>query len=442
MHTEDKSGDMGNALDVRTNEWGILIVPGDSGFAFQVDFRLEFISCLYSQPQMWLPSYGPWYTQIVATVMQRRVFPRELKGNTNLQNSVSLALMKELLSTICHMTADVYADGRHLSDTLSCICILNAYYCKRKGSSLPSDMSGLLDSIGDKIALFMADFREYANAHEGDYNFIAHDPRQKETYVPVNRNLAYERGFFKGHKIFNFLVNRAILLVFDPSGPHWANGVDSVDLIYVITSTILGENVPPFMAYQFNLRAGIIALEVLMLVFTVIEFANPSGGGMATRRLQLQTLLGDNFVHAPPRNCFGRLKVLYYLFENYFTYMLLRDPSKPMSDIFPGACLLALEARHLRDGSRGKFINLAGQQFNDILDTIVQKKLILDPKQLYGAKVRLRLGLEAGLAVLLGAPNPAMIAQDILRTSFAGEDDYDRLYFLVLGCLPVANPII
>lgn len=440
LSTGDK---VANTLEPKASSvGGILIVPGDSGFAFQADFRMEFISYLYAQPQMWLPSYGPWFTRIVATVMQRRVFPKELKGNTNLQNSISLALMKELLSTVANITSDVYADGRHVSDTLACLCILNAYYCKKRAVPIPSDMGGLLDKLAEKLSVFITDFREYANVSDGGYNFVSHDIRQRETYVPVNKGLVYERGFFGTHKVFNFLVQCGILALFDPLAPSWARAPDHVDLIYVITSTILGENVPPFMTYQYNLRAGLVALEILMLVYTLSEFANPVGAASASRRLQLRTLLGDSFTQVPCRGMLGRLKVLSYLLDNYFRQMVLHDISRPMSDIFPGACLVSMEARHLRDSSPGKFVNLTGQQFNDILDTIVQRRLILDLKQLYVSKVKMRLALEAGLSVILSAPNPTILAQDILRNSFAAEDDYDRLYFIVLGCLPVAVPVV
>lgn len=96
---------------------------------------------LYGNINQWVPSFGPWYRTMSANAMQRRVFPKQLRGNLNFTNSVSLKLMTEVVAVLEGTTQDFFSDVRHLPD-LQAALILSVAYLLLQGaphtSSAPS----------------------------------------------------------------------------------------------------------------------------------------------------------------------------------------------------------------------------------------------------------------------------------------------------------------
>ncbi|ARW78082.1 DNA packaging tegument protein UL25 [Common bottlenose dolphin gammaherpesvirus 1 strain Sarasota] len=429
----------------------ITIAQGDPGFNVTGEFQQEFLNNMYMNTSQWLPAFGPWYHGLAAAAMQRRVFPRELRGDANFKNSVSLKLMREVVGTALRATADVYADLRHLSDTQAALCLLNAHFCLRTAHPLPQTLEDLVSSLEGKMEVLINDLKGPGPAG-GNFDFTYTRPQQRETLAPLNKSTSYDREFFAGHKIYQVLVEHGTLRQ-TPASPSAPHALPVPDYSYIIATRVFGENVPPFLNFQWNLRVGIAALEVLVLVYLVLEMAKLSPTGQ--RRLHLDVLLGPAFDPKPPqRHCkdsglvtqpcvLKRGEVFSFLAKNYMLPLLSFMPLMPVSGLFPGVVLLALEAADVRHMKAGQpYINLTGKKFNDILDIIAQRLLIRDSAALASAAASLRLRVEDGLSFLLSRTSPLTLANEIIQTHFGGYDSYDRLYFLVLGFLPATMAVV
>ncbi|AGY30702.1 ORF19 [Retroperitoneal fibromatosis-associated herpesvirus] len=416
----------------------IAIVPGDPQFSTDADIRAELLPTLYMSQHQWLPSYGPWFIQLTENAMQRRVFPRELRGTVNFQNSTSLKLITQTLSTICQTTSDFFSDPRHLTDTQAALCLINAYYSQRTSAPPPTTMEALLADLPQKIDLLITHLK-----HEpvgGRFNFTYANPQERTSLAPLNRESRYPSAFFQQHQLYR-LFDRAGLFantrqtLVPGTGP-------AVDLTYAITARVFGEDIPPFFAYQWNLRTGLKALEILIMVYLLLEFAQVTPT-RTHRRLDLIALLGSKLASNPtitqPPAIMRKGQLFGFICKSYVTPILTNAPHATMSFLFPGIVLAALEARspnYRRQDTA--FVNLTGSRFNEIFDVINQQLTFQDPMALLQARTALRLEVEEGLNALLSHPSPGTFLQDIVKTQFGGLDDYDRAYFVVLGCLPVA----
>ncbi|AAM22119.1 tegument protein [Suid gammaherpesvirus 3] len=429
---EEQSSNLKN-----THVYTVTLVPGDSGFTFVKNLREEFIASLYTSPNIWLPSYGPWFASMTANAMQRRVFPKELKGSTNLKNSTSLKLMVEILNTVASINVDVYSDERHMSDLCAGLTIINAYFCKTTLSPYPKTIQDLLDNLGLKIDHLIGDLKKLSPP--GNFKFTTTN-LQRTSIAPVANEAKYSRDFFSGHKIYNILLKSNVIFSLDRT--RVPGLTDGLDVIYAITSTIFSENIPPFIAYQFNLRIGIKAVEYLILIYLILNNAQISIP--ENRRLNLRTLLGSMFTQGDlKQTVFKKGQIFSFLVTNYIYPMLQFYPNISTSELFPGLVLVALETGDMINVDPEKhFVNLAGVKYNKLFNVINQKISFKDPRELLMARAELRLSLEDGLASILSSVSPITIISDIIKTQFGGNDDYDRLYFLVFACLPVSTAVV
>ncbi|AAC13806.1 DNA packaging tegument protein UL25 [Equid gammaherpesvirus 2] len=431
----------------------ITISPDGPTFSVKDDFRTEFISGLYTRQSQWLPFYGPWYAAMTDSAMQRRVFPKELKGNVNFQNSTSLKLMTGLLEVLASATEDFYTDGRNLSDVNAALCLLNGYYCLRTPAPLPSTYGELLADLDKKMEFLIADLKR--DASNTDFSFAFSNPRQLETVAPLNRQGAYAPDFFGRHKMFAVMSDAGM---FPNTKQTAASAQDpgARDIVYLITNAVFGENVPPFITYQLNLRTGLKALELLIVVYIVLENAHVQHNTV-NRRLQLPALLGDQYKRPAaqrpqpqqPAAMFKKGFLFSFVVKNYMVPVLTRRPQTPASSLFPGAVLLALETADAASAGGGSgqtlgghLINLSGKKYDQLFDVLNQKLTFRDVQGLIGAQTALRLTLERGLNLLLSKPSPLTSATEVISTQFGGGDDYDSLYFLILGCLPVTMAVV
>ncbi|ALE14730.1 ORF19 [Felid gammaherpesvirus 1] len=418
----------------------ITIAPDDPSFHVESDFRGEFLSGLYTKQHQWLPAFGPWFTNMTDSAMQRRVFPRELRGNLNLQSSTSLKLMQAVLDTISNVTSDFFLDVRHLSDTNSALCLLNGYFYIKKNSPLPLTYVDLVSNLDEKIELLITDLKQ--NTQGTNFSFSYSNPQQLETIAPLSKQNTYSTDFFQDHKLFHLLVTAGVL----PSQTQ-SKASQNLDVVYLITNTVFGADIPPFPVFQWNLRTGLIALEVLMLVYITLEVAQISTN-TAHRRLQLATLLGGQIKTKDSQQYkFLKRKQLFsFMCENYMIPTLQQNPQTPISSLFPGIILTAIEAVDVFDSHINKtnnhIINLSGKKYNEMFDIINQKYTFKDPQAILHAQTAFRLTIEKGLNLLLSSTNPSSAITKIISTEFGGGDDYDNLYFLILGCLPVSVAII
>nr|QOW02501.1 UL25 [Tadarida gammaherpesvirus] len=428
------------AIMIQGDVYVITVAPGDPGFTVEKDFKLELITGLYSQPSQWLPSYGPWYTNMTGMAMQRRIFPKELKGNANFQNSTSLKLMTATLTTISSVTNDVFQDVRHLSDVNAGICLINGYYCLKTGTSLPTSYKEMLNDLDEKIELIVSDLKNDKSSDEFTFNYS--NNKQLETIAPLNKDMRYSVDFFSKHKIYNMFFQAGM---FSTTKSQQVPGKsDSSDIIFSITSAIFGENIPPFATYQWNLRVGLKTIETLILIYLILETSQISQN--VNRRLQLHALLGNKFQRPtpqPPSMFFKRGQTFAFLMENYLVPSLINNPQASTSFLFPGMVLIAIESNDIGNNDTGRrFVNLTGRKFNEIFEIINQRFMIYDPVALLQAQTAIRLVVENGLNTLLTKASPATSCSEIIRTQFGGVDDYDKLYFLVLGCLPVTVAVV
>ncbi|ABB22237.1 tegument protein-like protein [Ovine gammaherpesvirus 2] len=417
----------------------VVIAPGDSGFTFSTSLLTEFLSGLYASSAAWLPSYGPWFTAMTANAMQRRVFPKELKGTTNLKNSTSLKLISEVLHTITSINVDFYTDVRNMSDFSAALCILNAYYCKTQGCPLPGSQAELLDNLGGKLATLVNDLKGLSSDNSTHFNFTFTSGPQKAAMAPINSDNKYNRDFFTNHKIFRLLVAKGVVLLSGFSNVPGSE--DGPDYIYALTSSIFSDNIPPFGSYQLNLRVGIKGVEYLVLVYLTLvnaQLSKPDG-----RRLHLKALLGAAFEHSSKVQLFKRDEVFTFLIKEYVTPIVMCNPHISTSELFPGMALVTLEiGSQLTFDPNKHFVNLAGTKFTKVFNVINQRLLFKDARELLLAKSELRVALEEGLAATLSSISPVNSIADTIRKEFGGGDDYDRLYFMVLGCLPVTVAVV
>ncbi|AAO12323.1 tegument protein [Porcine lymphotropic herpesvirus 3] len=430
----DKDNQVSDVAQVYT----IMIAPGDSGFTFVKNLREEFLASLYTSPNIWLPSYGPWYASMTANAMQRRVFPKELRGSINFKHSTSLKLMTEVLNTVASANVDFYTDERHLSDFCAGLTIINAYFCKRTSASIPRDVSGLLENLGSKIDLLITDLKNLAPA--GNFKFTIASNLHKTVIAPLGNDSKYSKDFFTGHKLYNLLLKSNV--IFMPDRIHTPGAVDGLDLMYAITSTIFSENIPPFLSYQFNLRIGIKAAEYMIIVYLILSNAQISIPD--NRRLNLLTLLGSSFSQRDlKQTIFKKGQLFSFLVNQYVLPMLKFNPNISTSELFPGLVLVALETGDILSSDPERhFVNLAGTKYNKIFNIINHKMLFKDARELLRVKAELRVSLEEGLASIMSSVSPITTVSDVIKTQFGGGDDYDRLYFLVFACLPVSTAVI
>ncbi|AIA62056.1 orf19 [Alcelaphine gammaherpesvirus 2] len=423
----------------KENTTTVVIAPGDSGYTFSVSFLSEFLSGLYATSASWLPSYGPWFTAMTANAMQRRVFPKELKGTTNLKNSTSLRLITEVLGAVASATVDFYTDLRNMSDFNAALCIINAYHCKTQGHPLPTSREELLDNLGSKIATLVADLKGLSSDSNTGFSFLFSSGQQAATIAPINSDGRYSKDFFSTHKIFRLLVDKEVVLL--PNFTNIPGAADGPDYIYALTSSLFSENVPPFGSYQLNLRSGIKGVEYLMLVYLTLanaQLSKPDG-----RRLHLRALLGAAFEHSSRVQLFKRDEVFTFLMKEYVAPILARNDNVSTTELFPGMALAALEVGNQITFDPSKhFVNLAGTKFTKIFNVLNQKLMFKNARDLLVAKSELRVALENGLAATLSSISPVNAIVDVIRKQFGGGDDYDRLYFLVLGCLPVTVAVV
>nr|AEL29763.1 hypothetical protein [Bovine gammaherpesvirus 4] len=435
--TKIQSGDSQQGGKVYT----IYIVPTDPGFTVEDDFRLEFLASLYTQQNQWLPSFGPWYAALTDNAMQRRVFPRELRGNINFQNSTSLKLMTEVLSILTSSTTDFFSDIRHLSDTNAALCIINGYYCHKKMAPVPTSIDELLHDLDDKLSYLITDLKNKTSTT--GFKFTYPDTKQKHTLAPLVKDSAYQENFFTHHGIYELLAQAGMLF----SNKHKDANHPSTDIIYTITNSIFGQDIPPFGGYQWNLRVGLKALEFFIISYLLLESAQISITSRANRRLNIQALLGSKFQKPTQvvNPLFKKNQVFSFLIENYLKPIMKHDPNTPVSFLFPGVSLLAIESHFSSTSSVtpvNQLINLSSNRFREIFEMLNQKFTFKDSNAMIQARTSLRLLIEDGLGTLLAKQSPKTTAQEIIKTQFGGGDDYDRTYFLVLGFLPVTVAVV
>nr|BEG23010.1 homolog of EHV2 ORF19 DNA packaging tegument protein UL25 [Macronycteris gammaherpesvirus 1] len=417
----------------------ITISPDGPTFTVTSDFRTEFLSGLYHRQSQWLPSFGHWYQDMTDNAMQRRVFPKELKGNLNFQNSTSLKLISSVLDTLASVTEDIYTDIRHLSDINAALCLINGYYCLKTGYQIPTTYSDLLHDLDKKIVLLATDLKQENSST--DFSFVISNPNQFETIAPLNKQGTYAADFFSSHKIF-------LLMAANGMFPHSKNkpmGGDPLnrDIVYLITNNVFSQDIPPFMTHQWNLRVGLKALEIFIVVYIILENAHISGNTIS-RRLQLATLLADQYKPQKLNQVFKRGYLFSFLLTNYVIPCLTHFSNTPASSLFPGVIQLALESVNtkLLNVSSNQLINLSGKKYDGIFQILNQKLVFKDIHALIQAQTALRLTVEEGLNLILSKGAPLMSISNIMTTQFGGGDDYDTLYFLVLGCLPVTLPVV
>lgn len=424
----------------RNNNLIISISPDGPSFSVDTDFRTEFLSGLYHRQSQWLPFYGQWFSSMTDSAMQRRVFPKELKGNINFQNSTSLKLITSVLDTLASVTGDIYTDVRHLSDINSAICLINGYYCIKTSSELPETYDDLLSDLDKKIEFLVGELKQ--DTSQTDFSYIYSNPKQLETIAPLNKQGTYAADFFNNHKLF-YLMNSAGMFTHNRQTQTNSSSITR-DIVYLITNNVFSQDIPPFLTHQWNMRTGLKALEILIVVYIILENANISGNNIH-RRLQLSTLLSDQLKKNPskPNQMFKRGAIFSFLVKNYIVPTLLHYPQTTASDLFPGVVLLAIEAMDMGSTiSSNQLINLSGKKYDEIFDILNQKLVFKDTQALIRAQTSLRMTTENGLNLLLSKASPVTSATEIINTQFGGGDDYDNLYFLVLGCLPVTMPVV
>lgn len=424
--------------------YNVSVVANDPSFTVTEDLRRELLMKIYYPQQSWLPQFGRWYSTLTSAAMQRRVFPKELRGTGNFQNSTSQKLMRAIVDVILSSTGDFYNDERHLPDTLSGLCLLNAYAVHREGrGSLPSDLSDLWDNLGSKLRLLTTDLRR-GMGEKRTFAFTQTPGKQAETIAPLNKQNKYAPTFFTQHALFRLLQNVGLLHHTKDGNPR-DSGEDfneGTDLTLAITSSLFGDRIPPFISYQWNLRTGLVALEVFLVTFILLENVQVTKGNGSQNRLQFSTLLGEEWTTATSSIQFHKKGTVFdFLVEHYVAPTLSSNPATPISALFPGVMLLAFEA-HAHSAVSTQPIQLTTKKFNDIFEIINQRYTFRDAAPLLRAHASLRITIEEGLSALLSSLSGGNFTQEILRTQFGMKTDYDLLYFLVLGFLPTAVALV
>lgn len=419
----------------------VAVSPSDPSFAVRDDFRLEFLADMYLQPNHWLPSYGPWYAEFTERAMHARVFPSELRGKANFHNSTSHKLMQALTTTVTGATDDFYTDSRNLSDMNAGLCLLGAYYALRSSTALPLTRDRLFDNLDDKVKSLTEDLRR--SDLTGDFFFNPASAQQAASTAPLQKESRYAGDFFGNHRIFQLFKGMGL---FPEAGPQPVQGAASaIDLTYSVTSAVFGPEIPPFMSYQWNLRVGLVALEFLVLVYVSLDTAQVSPA-TPRRRLNLRALLGNKLSSQDTRTqapvFLKRGQLFSFIARNYIAACLKHRPNGSASWLFPGIVLVALESEAPLADTARPTVDLTGSTYTLLLQTITQRMLIKDATGLVEARTKLRLQVEDGLARALGKTSPATYVETLTRRFFGAEDNYDMLYFIILGFLPVAAAVV
>ncbi len=95
-------------------QYAVSISPTDPPLMVAGSLAQTLLGNLYGNINQWVPSFGPWYRTMSANAMQRRVFPKQLRGNLNFTNSVSLKLMTEVVAVLEGTTQDFFSDVTRL----------------------------------------------------------------------------------------------------------------------------------------------------------------------------------------------------------------------------------------------------------------------------------------------------------------------------------------
>ncbi|AAK38219.1 ORF11 [callitrichine gammaherpesvirus 3] len=419
----------------------VMVVQGDPGLTVTKSLSQTFLRNLYATPTVWVPSYGPWFRSMSANAMQRRFFPKQLRGNLNFTNSVSLKLMTEIMAVVSETTDDFYTDARNLPDIHSAMCLSVGYYCQRTKSTtpIPKTFSEMFDLMPAALEFIMNDIKSLEP--RGNYMITTGvDDGGRKSMAPLKQQAVYSPGFFANNKLYNLLIGAEALPT--ASSLSVPGRTDDRDIIYQLTMRLYGDNVPPFQSYQWNLRAGLGALESLILAYVLFE--TTSLGESATRRLHLDQILpqipdiAQTRIRNPPLQL-RRGEAFSFLWKNYVYPTLHTQPNTSVSSLFPGLVLTALEMYQRRESgysTSALTINLTGHKFDTLFEIINQKYLFHDPTAMLQARIQLRMAFEEGLGDLLNKPSAVITAMEIMENQFLAGDDYDRLYFLTLGYLP------
>nr|ABO48399.1 DNA packaging tegument protein UL25 [Wood mouse herpesvirus] len=408
----------------------VTVYPGDPAFEIQDSLPQKIWPMLYLHQQRWLPSYGPWHIRFTSSAMQLRNFPRNLRGQANFQNSMSLKLITSLTDVISRISLDFYSDLRHLSDTMSALCLMTAYYSEKTQTPLPTNLQELLGNITAKVTLLVRDLKRAA-ANKG-FNFN----KNHSSLLPPQGGV-YSNDFFQEHALYA-LFRTAGMLASSSSSEY-----PKADSVLAITAAVFGDNIPPFAAYQWNLRSGLQALESFILLFLLLDVNVPPA---SNKRLHLETLLGESYSKGsrPPTHRPGPLdsggSVFNFLIESFLVPTLLHRPTTNMSALFPGLYLVQLEFS--AGASTPHAIHLADVKFREIFNILIQSNVFQDSQELIRAKQALRIRCEAGSGNLLESLSPGTTMRDIIRKEFMAQDVYDFVYFCVLGALPVTVAVV
>ncbi len=142
-----------------------------------------------------------------ASIMQRRVFPKQLRGNLNFTNSVSLKLMTEVVAVLEGTTQDFFSDVRHLPDLQAALILSVAYLLLQGGSShqqrpLPASREELLELGPESLEKIIADLK--AKSPGGNFMILTSGNKEaRQSIAPLNRQAAYPPGTFADNKIYN-----------------------------------------------------------------------------------------------------------------------------------------------------------------------------------------------------------------------------------------------
>lgn len=231
----------------KKNEFIISISPDGPSFSVDTNFRTEFLSGLYHRQTQWLPFYGQWFSSMTDSAMQRRVFPKELKGNINFQNSTSLKLITSVLDTLASVTDDIYTDIRHLTDINSALCLINGYYCISTSSKLPNTYEDLLTDLDKKIEFLVGDLKH--DTSQTDFSYVYSNPKQLETIAPLNKHGTYAADFFNNHKLF-YLMNSVGMFAHNKQTQSERGLPTTKDIVYLITNNVFSQDIPPFLTHR------------------------------------------------------------------------------------------------------------------------------------------------------------------------------------------------
>lgn len=436
---EQKTKQILNKFDEGTKrgiEYSITICPTDPSFVVHKQFQTEFISTLYGNSSQWLPFYGPWIKAFTNSAMQKRTFPKNLKGNANLMNSTSSKLITELLDTSIDTTNDFFTDNRHLSDLNSCMCLVSAYYCKTKKLAIPITYEDLIDSFDRGMEILVNDLKH--NKIQGNFKiYIETDEQKQSSITPLKNSTVYKKNAFSDNKIYNLLNNNNLFPSVAKKDTRFSDD-SHTDVIYSITTSIFGADIPPFSSYQWNLRSGLSALHSMVLLYLIIENSQMVQG--PDRKLNFNALISQEFNNKQQKKIspFKRAEIFHFLIKNYLKPTLINYPQTSVSSAFPGMVLLSIESNSMANKNEASqfIINLTDRKFEPIFDIINQKYIFQNVEAMVLAKTKLRLTMEAGISSILSKPSPSTVSTEIMKNQFSANDDYDRLYFLVLGCIP------